>query len=91
MNKPATKDAYYRQFRTAEEIAADEENDIHQAGDCNWATCRLCQEQALAEEIDGMAEHVNRELDNEERCCPRCGSADFLYWGDRQRCAVCNE
>ena len=48
MTKPAAD--YFKQFRSASEIRADEEHDAHVAGDCDWATCRLCIAESLATE-----------------------------------------
>ena len=45
MNKDISLRDYWKQFRTAEEVSRDEENDKHQAGECDWATCRLCIEE----------------------------------------------
>ena len=45
MNKDISLRDFWKQFRTAEEVSRDEENDKHQAGECDWATCRLCIEE----------------------------------------------
>ena len=40
----------------------DEDNDKHQAGECDWETCSLCQQQALREEVEAMAEQYEADL-----------------------------
>ena len=76
--------ANYAQYRTPDEVSRDEIYDAHVAGECTWETCEFC-----IAELEAISRFVDEELDDDERRCRVCNSADFIYEGDRQRCAGC--